>query len=380
MAGKLILDEVRKSYGDFAAVRGVSFAVAGGECVVLLGPSGCGKTTTLRMVAGFLRPDGGRILIDGKPVASTVSSLPPHQRGVALVFQSYAVWPHRTVFENVAYGLTLRRVPKREIETRVNEMLAVVQLSGLGSRYPGELSGGQQQRVSLARSLVISPSILLLDEPLSNLDATLREEMRFELKAIQRRLGITMLYVTHDQSEAMVIADRIVVMNHGLIEQIGPPEDIYIRSATPFVAGFVGLTNFLRGRLAGPCTGVGAAVEVEGMGRVEVAPAGGASGRPAAGAEVTLNIRPEDIQLLHGREGEAPNTLPGVVRDRSFLGSFLDYRIQVGGAMLRAQAPKDAPYEIGAAVFVRLDPDKIRYFAAGNGQGGEAAPLNPHRA
>ena len=368
MAEKLVLQDVTKSYGDFAAVKGISFAMAEGECVALLGPSGCGKTTTLRMVAGFLRPDRGTILIDGSPVATAARSLPPHQRDVALVFQSYAVWPHRTVFGNVAYGLKLRRMPKREVETRVNAMLSVVQLSGLGGRYPGELSGGQQQRVSLARSLVISPSILLLDEPLSNLDATLREEMRFELKAIQRRLGITMLYVTHDQSEAMVIADRIVVMNHGLIEQIGRPEDVYIRSATPFVAGFVGLTNFLRGRMAGPGGASGASVEVRGVGRLEVAPGDGPSRLAAGGAEVTLNIRPEDIRLAAEGGGGLPNLLPGVVKDRAFLGSFLDYRVQVGEALLRVQAPKECLFERGARVSVRLDPDKIRYFEAANGE------------
>ncbi|MBI2177435.1 MAG: ABC transporter ATP-binding protein, partial [Candidatus Tectomicrobia bacterium] len=247
--------------------------------------------------------------------------------------------------------------PKRDIETRVNGMLSVVQLGGLGGRYPGELSGGQQQRVSLARSLVISPSILLLDEPLSNLDATLREEMRFELKAIQRRLGITMLYVTHDQSEAMVVADRIAVMNLGLIEQLGPPEDIYVRSATPFVAGYVGLTNFLKGRLAG------AAVEVTGFGRVEVGAPGGDAPRPVApGSPVVLNIRPEDIKLHAQRNGGPDNLFPGVVADRAFLGSFLDYRIRVGEAVLRVQAPKECKFEPGARLFVRLAPARVRYF------------------
>ncbi len=358
MSDKLALTEVAKYYGDFAAVKNVSFTLADGESVALLGPSGCGKTTTLRMVAGFLRLNAGTIEIDGKLVASPVQSLSPHQRDVALVFQSYAVWPHRTVFDNVAYGLRLRKVSRRDIEHQVNEILGVVQLQGLAGRYPGELSGGQQQRVSLARSLVITPSILLLDEPLSNLDATLREEMRFEVRALQRRMGITMLYVTHDQGEAMVIADRIVVMNEGMIEQIGTPDDIYIRSANAFVAGFVGLTNFLNGRLDAPANGGAAVVESTPVGRLEVS----ASPEKGSSPEVTVNIRPEDIRLLESSEDGLANLFPAVVEERAFLGAYQDYRVRVGETVLRVQTPGDLRFEVKKQVYVHLDPAKIRCF------------------
>ena len=236
---------VTKRFGDVAAVRGVSLDVAHGEFLTLLGPSGCGKTTTLNMIAGFLRPDEGQILLGGR----RVEHLPPYRRDTAMVFQQYALFPHMTIAENIGFGLQMRKVPKTEIAKRVDRALEIVRLPGLGSRRPAQLSGGQQQRVALARAIVTEPTVLLLDEPLSNLDLKLRESLRLEIKSIQRELGITAIYVTHDQGEALVMSDRIVVMNQGLIEQIGEPTAIYEEPRTAFVAEFIGTSNFLRGQL-----------------------------------------------------------------------------------------------------------------------------------
>src|SRR5437868_7336424 len=244
---KLKLRGIEKRYGDVAAVAGLDLELAQGEFVSLLGPSGCGKTTTLRMIAGFIDPTAGSIEMDGQVLSSASGSLPPEKRGMSMIFQSYAVWPNMTVGQNVAFGLELRRLPRDEVRRRVAEMLDVVQMGHLAKRYPAELSGGQQQRVALARAIVIKPSVLLLDEPLSNLDANLREEMRFEIRRLHDEFKITTVYVTHDQAEAMVTSDRIAVMNQGRIEQVDAPHALYTRPKTRFVAGFVGRTNFLEG-------------------------------------------------------------------------------------------------------------------------------------
>jgi ABC-type Fe3+/spermidine/putrescine transport system ATPase subunit len=248
---KLELINVVKRFGDHAeaVIRGLSTTVAEGQMLVLLGPSGCGKTTTLQLVAGLLHPDDGSILVDGKAVAGPGWGLPPERRNLGMVFQSYAVWPHKTVFENVAYGLELRSMPREEIRLKVQKTLDLVHLSELGARYPSEISGGQQQRVALARAIVVEPSLLLLDEPLSNLDATLREQMRIELKILQRKLGLASIYVTHDQAEAMVLADHLVVMRDGIIEQQGPAEAVFRRPRSGFIARFLGVTNLLKGRV-----------------------------------------------------------------------------------------------------------------------------------
>ena len=288
---KLEIDDVVMGFGDVVAVDRASLTVADGETVVLLGPSGCGKTTLLRLIAGFYRPSSGAIRINGKTVASPTVMVPPEKRSLSMVFQSYAVWPHKTVFENLAYGLRLRRLDGKTIAAKVAEALATVRMEAYAARYPSELSGGQQQRVAVARALVLEPEILLFDEPLSNLDATLREHMRFEIKALLGKLKITAIYVTHDQNEAMVIADRVAVMNRGRIEQIGSPEDVYYRSKTDFVAQFIGLANVLDGEVVGA---VGAGSH-QGAGRaarracrvVDVAQRAGAAGAPvgAAGAD-----------------------------------------------------------------------------------------------
>src|SRR6266568_1298610 len=237
-----------KRYGDVAAVEGLSLEVQPSELVSLLGPSGCGKTTTLRLVAGFLRPEAGEIWVGERCLSSPTGVVPPERRRMAMIFQSYALWPHMTVAQNVAYGLRLKAgVSKTERDARVKDMLRVVQLGGYESRYPGELSGGQQQRVAVARALVVEPEILLLDEPLSNLDANLREEMRFEIRRLHETFGITTLYVTHDQAEAMVISDRVAVLQTGRVVQIGSAEELFDRPRTRFVAEFIGRTNLIDG-------------------------------------------------------------------------------------------------------------------------------------
>ena len=282
---------VSKYYKEVAAVSDVSLRIPDREFVALLGPSGCGKTTTLRMLAGFIRPDTGQILIDGKDV----TDLPPERRPTAMVFQSYALWPHMTVGENISFGLKLRKVPAAQIAERARAMLDVVRLPGVEHRFPSQLSGGQQQRVALARALVLGPKILLLDEPLSNLDAKLRVRMRDEIRRIQQELQITTVYVTHDQEEALTMADRIAVMNRGVIQQLGDANDIYDRPATSFVADFIGQSNFFRGTLRRANGVTWAHIGDE---RVAVEPVDGAPD----GAHVTVSTRPEDVEVVRAPE------------------------------------------------------------------------------
>ena len=336
---KLLLRGLKKYFGEVRAVDSIDLSVREGESVVLLGPSGCGKTTTLRAVAGFIRPDGGEILLDGKKIADENTMVPPERRNLGMVFQNYAVWPHRTVFQNVAYGLVIQKRPKQEIAERVSRALEMVQLTGLDARFPGELSGGQQQRVALARAIITEPAMLLLDEPLSNLDAALREEMRFELKELQQRIGVTTLYVTHDQEEALVLADRIVVMNQGKIQQVDSPDQIYLRPANRFVAGFVGLSNLIDGTVD----------TVDGAGgKVKVASSLGepfwASGPEdylrelSPGSEVSVCVRPEAISVNQEQSNGNPAYL-GKILKRAFLGNRIDLRVNVQGADLRCQVP-----------------------------------------
>jgi putative spermidine/putrescine transport system ATP-binding protein len=334
----LELAHLEKSFGAVRVVKDFTLGIEKGEFVSLLGPSGCGKTTVLRMVAGFERPDAGAIRIDGREI----TGLRANQRKIGMVFQAYALFPNLTVAQNVGFGLKVAGVPRAQAEARVAEMLALIGLPDLGGRYPYQLSGGQQQRVALARALAPSPQVLLLDEPLSALDAKIRVALRTEIRAIQQRLGITTIFVTHDQEEALSISDRIVVMNGGVAEQVGPPFDIYNRPATRFVAGFVGHLNMVEGVLRDPAAG-----------RVALAGAEVALGRPlpgAAGDAVSLALRPEAVRL--GAEG-CDTRLPATIEDVQFLGSVIRVRARVAGAVVsldtfnRAEAP---PPPAGAAV------------------------------
>jgi len=302
--------------GKVYAVREVSLEVRPAELLTLLGPSGCGKTTTLRMIAGFQEPDAGRILIGGEDVTRLMAS----ERNIGFVFQSYALFPHLSVFENVAYGLRVQRQGEAAIAAAVGEVLALVGLAGYERQMPHQLSGGEQQRVALARAIVIKPRVLLFDEPLSNLDARLRVLMRGEIQRLQKALGITAVYVTHDQEEAMAISDRIAVMNQGVIVQAGSAETLYRRPASEFVAQFIGRTNLLRGRVVAARPGE-LDVEVQGH-RLRVA-ADGAP--PAVGAAVTLVVRPESLGISRAGAG-----LPGTILSRTFLGEKAEYQVQVG--------------------------------------------------
>jgi len=322
--------------------------------VTLLGPSGCGKTTTLRAIAGLERPTSGEIRIGGRPVFSSSPrvNVPAERRGLSMVFQSYAIWPHMSVFDNVAYGLRVRKRPEPEVAARVRDALDLVQLGDLGARSASKLSGGQQQRVALARAFVFSPAVLLFDEPLSNLDAKLRGEMRVELKELQRRLDITSVYVTHDLEEALAISDRIVVMRDGVIEQEGTPGEIYDRPRNTFVADFIGSANLIRGRRRPD-------LETDGLVVLETASGalvhGIAAGRPA-GAEALIAVRTVRLRLDRERPAAAVNVWPGRIRQRVFQGDFTQYHVEwEARALIARSASADALAE-GDAVFVSADP------------------------
>jgi iron(III) transport system ATP-binding protein len=317
---KLVLRNVGKRYGSFDAVSDFSLELAPGEFVSLLGPSGCGKTTTLRMIAGFTPPTSGTIEMDGVAISTPSGVVPPEKRRMSMIFQSYAIWPNMTVGQNVGFGLEVRRLSRAEIDRRIDRILDVVQLRELKHRYPSELSGGQQQRVALARSIVVEPEVLLLDEPLSNLDASLREEMRFEIRRLHDEFKITTVHVTHDQSEAMVTSDRIVVMNEGRIEQIDEPYVLYERPRSRFVAGFVGRTNF---------------VERD---------------------DGVYSLRPHAIALSVARP--AGNGVEAEIASRAFLGEYWDYQVLPLGAAkpLLVSAPPTQLFETGARVWLEIDP------------------------
>jgi putative spermidine/putrescine transport system ATP-binding protein len=320
--GRLVLEALGKRYGASTAVERVDLDVAQGEMVALLGPSGCGKTTTLRMVAGFVPPTAGRVLIGGEDVTRK----PPHARDTGMVFQSYALFPHMDVASNVAFGLEMRRVGRAERDARVREALRLVRLDLLEERLPRQLSGGQQQRVALARALVVNPSVFLLDEPLSNLDAKLRGEVRMEIRALQRRLGLTTLIVTHDQEEALTMADRLVVMERGRVRQVGTAEDLYERPADPFVAGFVGRCNLVEGAPEGP----GAFRAASGA-LLPCAPEAAAPAGPSV-----LAIRPEHIAVSPAADGAAR------VMAVTYLGAQTEYHVELDGTALLAVRPTPA--------------------------------------
>jgi putative spermidine/putrescine transport system ATP-binding protein len=331
------LRSLRKTFQSTVAVEEFDLDVADGEFVALLGPSGCGKTTVLRMVAGITPPDRGEIRFGER----RIDGLPPERRNVGLVFQSYALFPHMSVAANVGFGLRMRGVTRAEAQRRIDAALGLVDLAALGLRYPRELSGGQQQRVALARALVFEPDVLLLDEPLSNLDAKLREQLREEIRALQRRLGMTAIYVTHDQAEAMALADRVVLMNAGRIVEIGEPQNLYRSPRHRFTAEFLGRTNILRG--------------VANAGRVEFSWGSlvGTNGVKPANGPVLLSVRPEDISL------QATNDGPGRVVDVIFLGADVEHRIEVSGEILRARSSGGGAQVLapGTRVSIVLPPD-----------------------
>jgi iron(III) transport system ATP-binding protein len=343
--------ELRKDFATACALQGISLDIEHGELLAILGPSGCGKSTTLQLLAGFLAPDGGEIRSGDRVISSPRAVVAPEQRRMSLVFQSYALWPHMTVFANVSFGLEMRRVATADIRRRVERMLELVNLAGFAQRYPHELSGGQQQRVALARALVVEPDTLLLDEPLSNLDANLREQMRFEIRRVHESTGITTIYVTHDQAEAMVIADRIAVMNKGLIEQIGTPREIYDRPRSKFVASFMGGANCLAATVLEPgLVKCGEAV-IRASGEEEF----------RAGDSVSLCIRPHAVRVHRDGAQRTGNLARGRLVQQAYLGDQQDLRIALpGGEQIRAIAAAAGGYQQGEEVTVELPAEACR--------------------
>jgi iron(III) transport system ATP-binding protein len=344
------LRSLTKRYGTIAVVDDISLAIEHGLLVCLLGPSGCGKTTTLRLIAGFVEPSAGEILVGDKLISSPARSLPPERRNMSMIFQSYALWPHMTVTENIVYGLKLRKLGRDIIAKKLDAILATTKLASLAERYPGELSGGQQQRVALARALIVEPETLLLDEPLSNLDANLREEMRFEVRRLHDAYRYTTIYVTHDQSEAMTTADLICVMNHGKIEQAGSPEDVYDRPRSEFVARFIGSSNVIKGKARDEaCIGLaGVALRCVGA-------------KLKAGVDAAISIRPHDIGISATQPQAAENIVPATVTRQVFLGGSRDYMVELmDGTQLRVVTAAGESIAQGSAVWLVLPPEKCR--------------------
>ena len=357
MAG-IAIRGLSKSFGagetSSAAVSDLNLDIKDGEFVTLLGPSGCGKTTTLRLIAGYLTPDRGTIQVGDRLVSSPAQVVPPDSRGMGMVFQNYAVWPHKTVYENVVFGLKLRKIPPQAARRKVEEMLALVNLSGLENRFPNELSGGQQQRVALARSLVVEPEILLLDEPLSNLDAKLRERMRGELKALQRRIGITFVYVTHDQAEALALSDQIAVIDRGRLQQFGTPFEVYARPANRVVADFMGLVNLVPGKILDVRNGVGRVQAGTGLNLDMPMPDG-----LAPGDAVEVAIRPENIRLRAANGAVAAAR----ISDHVFLGNISEYYATMdSGQVLRVQTHPLQRFAVGDAVALDVDAAQCTIF------------------
>ena len=349
MSNEVIIKDAVKRYGDFTALNGVSLNIKEGEFFTLLGPSGCGKTTLLRMIAGFNSIEAGDFYFGDK----RINDVAAHKRDIGMVFQNYAIFPHLTVRENVAYGLKARKVGKKEMDERVDEALKLVQIEHLADRKPNELSGGQQQRVALARAFVIEPSVLLMDEPLSNLDAKLRVQMRTVIKKLQRRLGITTIYVTHDQEEALAISDRIAVMKDGNIMQIGTPNEIYAKPQNPFVAGFIGVSNFL------DCDVEGGKVTIAGELTIDIPVKKEYKGKGK------LSARPE--QLFFSETG-----MPGKILFSTFLGDFIEYEVELdnGQSLIVNEYTKDTAsvHEDGKKVFLSFNPNRISLYIAETGE------------
>jgi iron(III) transport system ATP-binding protein len=352
----LFTEYVDERGAEVRAAQDVSFDVPEGKLFTLLGPSGCGKTTTLRSIAGLERPTAGEIEVGGRTVYSSQQGVfvAPNKRNFGMVFQSYAIWPHMNVFQNVAFPLEVRRLPRKDIRDRVMRVLAAVQLTELVDRDATKLSGGQQQRLALARALVMEPQLLLLDEPLSNLDAKLRDRMRTELKRLQRELGLTTVYVTHDQSEALALSHEIAVMNQGRVVQVGTPRQIYEQPRDEFVADFVGTTNFIGGTVIaladGRCT-VGTA-----MGELRAQAGEGV----VRNADVVVSVRPEDVELSEAppASGDGDNVCQGTVSAMDFLGDYLDFQVKVGDVVLLAKAHPSLRTPTGDAIFLRMKAEK----------------------
>jgi iron(III) transport system ATP-binding protein len=344
------LRSLTKRYGELAVVDDVSLTIEHGRLVCLLGPSGCGKTTTLRLIAGFVEPSAGEIRVGDRVVSTPSRTTPPERRNMSMIFQSYALWPHMTVAENVSYGLELRKLDRATIKRKLAAILETTHLSALADRYPGELSGGQQQRVALARALVVEPETLLLDEPLSNLDANLREEMRFEVRRLHDEYRYTTVYVTHDQSEAMTTADVIAVMNAGKIEQAGSPEDIYERPRSEFVARFIGSSNVIKGRALDDSHLACAGTTLRCSG-----------GKFAAGAEGAIAVRQHAIGMSAGKPDGMENVVAATVVRQVFLGASRDYLLEAAdGTQLRVVASAAENIPRGASVWLYLPPERCR--------------------
>ena len=354
-------------YGSVPAVNGISFAVGKGELVTLLGPSGCGKTSTLRAIAGLEEPSRGRISLAGNVVYSAADrrNVASERRGVSMVFQSYAIWPHMNVFDNVAYGLRVRRLPRSDVEQQVTRALTLVQMQDYATRSAVRLSGGQQQRVAVARAIAFSPEVVLFDEPLSNLDAKLRAEMRIELRELQRRLSFTSVYVTHDQEEALAISDRVIVMNEGRIEQIGSPQELYNRPRNRFVADFLGAANIIQGRVRGSTTANGEAVFETSGGQVLHVRAGS----PLRGDEDTVAVRASYIRLARVAPSGVINSAVGKIERRHFHGDFIEYRVRWPAGLLIVRSPPTEVFEEGSETSLWFEPEHCVLLEGTAGQG-----------
>jgi iron(III) transport system ATP-binding protein len=347
----ILLRSLVKRFGTLEAVSQVSLEIKDGELFTLLGPSGCGKTTLLRLIAGFHKPDEGEIFFGDKPVAP----IPPYERNIGMVFQNYALWPHMTIFENISYGLKLRKMSREEISVKVVRTLKLVNLSGLEKRYPGQLSGGQQQRVALARALVLNPDVLLLDEPLSNLDAKIRVQVRAEIRKLQKDLGITTIYVTHDQEEALTLSDRIAVLNHGKLQQVGQPRDLYAHPQNPFVADFIGINNLIPGEVKEP-PAAGGRMKVQTEFGVLTCTTGG---RFKTGDRCLISVRPETATVSSQEEAPADyNQLAGTVNFSSYIGNMIRYDVEIkSGFIFKVDIQNPwfhQAFPIGEKVWVRF--------------------------
>ncbi|MFN8725275.1 MAG: ABC transporter ATP-binding protein [Rhodospirillales bacterium] len=354
-ASGVLVEEVNLSYGATHVLKNINLEVKPGEFFAFLGPSGCGKTTLLRLIAGFNVAQSGRVMIGD----SDISALPPWKRDVGMVFQSYALWPHMTVAKNVAFGLEERRLPKAEIARRVAAALDLVGLGHLAERRPSQLSGGQQQRVAVARTVVVEPKVLLLDEPLSNLDAKMRVQVRRELRDLQQRLGLTTIFVTHDQEEANTICDRIAVMNDGIVQQVGTPMELYEKPANLFVAGFLGAANILEGEVL--TDGADRMFEIKGGARLPIPPS------VTATHAARLVFRPQYAELVRAKDDGADNALTGKVVHREFLGATVRYNVALGRSEVTVEAPFQSVsglIEVGALVAVSLAPERMQFLAA----------------